>query len=126
MNLSLNWLKRLLHRPTEGSAPAPERLSLSLTESGFSALMSGPHTPVYVRWSDVSKITLFITDKGPFQDSHFLHIAHAGGDLTLPHKAKNMAAFIDALRKLEGFDVAAYESGLATQNSGHFVTCYTA
>lgn len=122
----MNWLKRLLHRPTELSAPAPERLTLSLTETGFSARMSGPLPPVQVRWQDVLKITLFITDKGPFNDTHFLHIAHKGGDLTLPHQAKNMPAFADHLRTLQGFDVTAFDAGLASQDKGHFITCYQA
>ncbi|MEM9964309.1 MAG: hypothetical protein AAGC58_03065 [Asticcacaulis sp.] len=122
----MNWLKRLLHRPAELSAPAPERLTLSLTDTGFSARLSGPHTAVHVRWQDVLKITLFITDKGPFNDTHFLHIAHTGGDLTIPHQANNMPAFAEYLRTLSGFDAAAFDAGLANQDNGYFITCYQA
>ncbi|MDC7682588.1 hypothetical protein PQU92_04835 [Asticcacaulis sp. BYS171W] len=102
--------------------PPPHPVQVSLTDSGFAvSIERGP--PLMIRWLDIQKVTIIMTDEGPWVDDLFFHIIHAGGDLTLPDEAGGMPDFVEKLVKLPGFDMDAYTQAIRSTQNNTFVVC---
>ena len=76
---------------------------------------------VSVRWADITRVTVITTSQGPWFDDLFYHIVYTGGDVTLPSEANGIAAFVEKLSTLPGFDKAAFDRANRSTRNNSFV-----
>lgn len=118
----LGMLLRLTgeQRKKNALARQPHQLDIILIEGGFKVLNECIEQAV-VNWPDVGAVTMITTDKGPWEDDLFYHIAYSGGDLTLPSQAGGMEDWVGKLTALPGFDLDAYAQAIASAQNNSFV-----
>ena len=109
-------INRFLRRRSQRRKPA-HAVTVTVEDEHFTVVEG--KTCVSVHWGDITRITAITTNDGPWLDDLFYHVVYAGGDLTLPSEANGVAAFVDKLRTLPGFDNEALgrANGSAQNNS---------
>ncbi len=66
------------------------------------ARASGIHE--FIRWSEVARVLIRTTDKGPFDDDVFFVLETTRESLVIPQPARGCAELLRELQKLPGFD----------------------
>ncbi|UDF03427.1 hypothetical protein [Asticcacaulis sp. AND118] len=113
---------RIIMRPGR-KGESPKSVTVHLTGDAFKVVVKG-REQVHVRWVDVKTVTVIKTERGPWADVCFYHVAHTNGDLTLPLKAKKMAFWVPKLMTLPGSDGDAFMKSALSDEKECFVTIY--
>ena len=101
----------------------PGAIRLTVTDAAFIVKDLRSRSVIEAAWSSICKVAVIRTARGPFRDDLYYHVVFVGGEVTLPSKSRNMAAFISRLTALPGFRPAAYATAMRSKTTDSFVVC---
>ena len=116
-----NWLEN-----PKKHQRSPGTVKVDAAEQGVTVKDMSKWTEKAFAWTDVSRITLITTDKGPWHDDLFYHVMYTGGEITLPSKAQGMSAFNEHLKILPGYNAEAHAAAIRSTVNNSFAVIFQA